>query len=477
MEFKGKMYKSKGITLIALIITIIVLLILAGVTINALTGSDSAPAKANEAGQKNDIGTAKDDISLTVLNAKTQGMETAYVGTDVTAENAKNAVGRAVISAVEQKYATNNQVGKATVTVDVEKTNNVISDDATISITTTDFEVEGTITLSDGILTWDEIIPNTPRIQLNKKDIALAPGGTYTLSVKFKQLEETAIEWTSSNTNVATVANGVVTIKTTANDDDTTIITAKATYGDKIYAATCNVLVAQVSTPATQALINTPTMIGSDVMNYTANNVSDWQVFYATENEVFIISKDTLEKNTSLKQNNIKTDTAYSGSNSVAQMEYGSTWNKEWLKQCATSENTSLSAKNTAYLCDTNNWDIYVVSPANYAVGAPTMELLLKSVEIKNPNCISNTLEITSNGYKVPFSGNIDLPYNNSWGWHIASPTGINYYNNGWIIRVLSNGVVWDGDWTANSSTGIRPLVSIPMNKVKIIGNKVKIVP
>ena len=40
--------KNKGITLIALIITIIVLLILAGVTINALTGSDAAPEKANE---------------------------------------------------------------------------------------------------------------------------------------------------------------------------------------------------------------------------------------------------------------------------------------------------------------------------------------------------------------------------------------------------------------------------------------------
>ena len=40
---------NKGITLIALIITIIVLLILAGITIASLTGSDSAPAKANEA--------------------------------------------------------------------------------------------------------------------------------------------------------------------------------------------------------------------------------------------------------------------------------------------------------------------------------------------------------------------------------------------------------------------------------------------
>ena len=56
---------TKGITLIALVITIIVLLILAGVTISQLTGSDSAPAKANEASQKNAIGEAKDDVQLT----------------------------------------------------------------------------------------------------------------------------------------------------------------------------------------------------------------------------------------------------------------------------------------------------------------------------------------------------------------------------------------------------------------------------
>ena len=38
--------KSKGITLIALVITIIVLLILAGVTINAIVGNESAMEKA-----------------------------------------------------------------------------------------------------------------------------------------------------------------------------------------------------------------------------------------------------------------------------------------------------------------------------------------------------------------------------------------------------------------------------------------------
>lgn len=48
-----KFKDTKGITLIALVIAIIVLLILAGVTIATLAGDNSAPMKANEATQKN----------------------------------------------------------------------------------------------------------------------------------------------------------------------------------------------------------------------------------------------------------------------------------------------------------------------------------------------------------------------------------------------------------------------------------------
>ena len=41
--------KIKGVTLIALAVTIIVMLILAGVTISALTGNSGITTKANEA--------------------------------------------------------------------------------------------------------------------------------------------------------------------------------------------------------------------------------------------------------------------------------------------------------------------------------------------------------------------------------------------------------------------------------------------
>ena len=49
--------KEKGITLIALVITIIVLLILAGVTIATLTGDNGILTKANEAKESTEIET------------------------------------------------------------------------------------------------------------------------------------------------------------------------------------------------------------------------------------------------------------------------------------------------------------------------------------------------------------------------------------------------------------------------------------
>lgn len=60
---------NTGITLIALIITIVVLLILAGVTISAITGNESAMQKAVEAKEKTDISAELEEIKLAVVNA------------------------------------------------------------------------------------------------------------------------------------------------------------------------------------------------------------------------------------------------------------------------------------------------------------------------------------------------------------------------------------------------------------------------
>lgn len=63
---------SKGITLIALVITIIVLLILAGITIATLTGDNGIIGKAINA--KNETNTnVKEQLGLAVTNSFSKG--------------------------------------------------------------------------------------------------------------------------------------------------------------------------------------------------------------------------------------------------------------------------------------------------------------------------------------------------------------------------------------------------------------------
>ena len=64
-----KSKESKGITLIALAITIIVLLILAGITIVTLTGENGLLNKAKTAGERNKYATAEEKVKLAVMSS------------------------------------------------------------------------------------------------------------------------------------------------------------------------------------------------------------------------------------------------------------------------------------------------------------------------------------------------------------------------------------------------------------------------
>lgn len=164
---------NKGITLIALIITIIVLLILAGITISALTGSDSAPAKANEAKQKNDIGTVKDEIAVIAQNAHLEAYDDIYVKNNsaVSSIAATTTVGQRVINAVLQHFGgaargTSNANDTLTATatkglVSVSITQASGTADAEITLATRDFTQEGTIEHDGGTLTWKALKNNS----------------------------------------------------------------------------------------------------------------------------------------------------------------------------------------------------------------------------------------------------------------------------------------------------------------------------
>lgn len=81
------MFKNqKGITLIALVITIIVLLILAGITIALIASNDSAPNKAGEAKIIQNVGAAKDAVAIEVANLTTSYYEAKYAGSQDTSD-------------------------------------------------------------------------------------------------------------------------------------------------------------------------------------------------------------------------------------------------------------------------------------------------------------------------------------------------------------------------------------------------------
>ena len=67
---KQKLKREKGITLVALVITIIVLLILAGVTLAMVMGDSGIFGKANSAKEKTQLSNAEETIRLEVLENK-----------------------------------------------------------------------------------------------------------------------------------------------------------------------------------------------------------------------------------------------------------------------------------------------------------------------------------------------------------------------------------------------------------------------
>ena len=80
------MKKEKGITLIALVVTIIILLILAGVTIRLVMGNQGVFNKAGEAQKQTVIQEEKEQIKLAVLSVKTENIPSDKIDKQVTKE-------------------------------------------------------------------------------------------------------------------------------------------------------------------------------------------------------------------------------------------------------------------------------------------------------------------------------------------------------------------------------------------------------
>ena len=121
-----KIKQSKGITLIALIITIILLLILAGVTITMLTGDNGILKQATNARETNDKSEFEEQVKLAVMASRVN--DTASINLETLDEEINKISGATTTKSADGKLPWTVKKGKYEVT---------IADDGTITTNTT----------------------------------------------------------------------------------------------------------------------------------------------------------------------------------------------------------------------------------------------------------------------------------------------------------------------------------------------------
>ena len=123
MNLKQKFKRNKGITLIALVVTIIVLLILAGVSINMLTGENGIIRRAGEAKSATEVANEKEGVQESVIVA-------TMADSTITESNLK--------TALDNRFGTgkttveDNKDNSYTITINDSKREYTIEDDGSI---------------------------------------------------------------------------------------------------------------------------------------------------------------------------------------------------------------------------------------------------------------------------------------------------------------------------------------------------------
>ena len=110
------MKNNKGITLIALVVTIIVLLILAGVSIAMLTGQNGILNRASEASYESKLQNAAESMSYNVTEALTAHYNKSYV-TGNTTDTSKDTIAEAIKQGITDSISDGKSKADTSITV------------------------------------------------------------------------------------------------------------------------------------------------------------------------------------------------------------------------------------------------------------------------------------------------------------------------------------------------------------------------
>ena len=227
---------------------------------------------------------------------------------------------------------------------------------------------------------------------------------------------------------------------------------------------------------------------GATVKGYDCTNsagVNNWKIFYADDSNIYLIADDyisynycppsanyTMKKNSDYKLSfdNVIND-YYQGSANITDARIKSL-NNDYFTKGYTSIYANMEA--VAYMLDTNVWSEYAGEKAEYAIGGPTVEMLMKSysekhgVDYRAQASSATGYQISNNGgssWSASISGMLDTSdstyvisstskANAMW---LASPS---VYNASYVMGVFYNGSVSSLGYYYNT-LGIRPLVCL----------------
>ena len=231
---------------------------------------------------------------------------------------------------------------------------------------------------------------------------------------------------------------------------------------------------------------------GKYVLNYSTDNektkdaVEKWQIFYSNEDEIFLIASDFIHydycppsannvvyswTDYRLGLNYVYKD--YNGSTDITDTRLqalNSGYYKYLTDNYTTSENINM--RSVAYMMDTSEkvWGTFAGEKAEYAIGGPTIEMLLKSYsqkyDVDYRAQVSNVTgyEISNDGgaswTNSIVIGNGDTTYvkrGRSYAMWLASPSATNSTD---MMRMQDNGNIGSFPYS-NSYPGFRPLVCL----------------
>lgn len=469
---------NKGITLIALVITIIVLLILAAVSIATLTGENGILKKATKAERESEKTTIEEKIKLAIIAATNEN----GINLEVLEKELVNNIGL-----TEGEIVKEGENGSLPWRVNSKGYSFIINENGKI-----------------------EPAGHEPTIDVSSLKITLKDGGEIPTDGvdKGTELKITFIasieNGTITNVTLGTVQNGQITYTTTGTEKEVTFkITGKV--GNDSYETTYKVVLEEYYKKTefeAGDIKNAPnTFYGAEVTGYTypSDGVSKWRIFYADSSNIYLIADDYIDstkapkgqggssiyKNSdyALSFNNVYND--YSGSEwilgthtdkdgKVVENSLAKKWLTKYFNytpdEGLTYPNRTSTNKNiraVAYMMDTNVWGMYKGEKAEYAIGGVPIEMYCESYKQTHPTSNISCGVTGTNGYAYSntsgLSSDCDKIYikpdnSKSSAMWLASPFDYAAEN---LVGVFYDGLITYGYGYNNSFPGLRPLVCL----------------